>query len=332
MAMVGGALALGILLCAASAATAARSQFCVLSVEETGGDLAILHTDGHLAAKVRLGERPHEVAVTPDGRTAFVSLFGITDYASRLGTPGTRIARIDLTRGRLVGWIDTPSDSRAPHGVRLRPPAFTELFVNTEAGSPAFLVFDVRSGALLRRFAAPKGAHNFVFSSDGRDLFAFAGAQGVYKVDVASGRVVAHADLGSPVRGLRMGRDGSVLAAANGEVVALAPADLGVRRRMKAASPGQLLYLDQWPDGVIIAPSMSNDGVQIFSVEGRAERFVKTGRTPIQVARGPDGLAYVGNVNDDHITVLDPRGDQVRRIGSLNGPNGLGFGACPVGQ
>jgi hypothetical protein len=97
----------------------------------------------------------------------------------------------------------------------------------------------------------------------------------------------------------------------------------------KTASPvsGQLLYLDEWPDGTVVAPSLEDGGVIVFKLGGET-RFIPTGKTPVHVQRGADGLAYVTNVDDDHISIVDPRTFAVRSIGPFNGANGLALRPC----
>src|ERR1700676_5455285 len=95
--------AVGLALWSAAAAGVAApppgpARFCLLAVEETAGSLAIADPRGGVVKRLTLGERPHEVEVSADGKTAYVSMFGITDYDSQLGTPGTSVAKIDLTR------------------------------------------------------------------------------------------------------------------------------------------------------------------------------------------------------------------------------------------
>jgi YVTN family beta-propeller protein len=124
-------------------------------------------------------------------------------------------------------------------------------------------------------------------------------------------------------------KDGNVLASAKGEVVVLAAKDLSVIRRLKSPREGQFGYLDEWPDGTIVAPSFSDNGVVVFR-NGRAPgTFVATGQVPIQVRRGPDNRIYVSNVEDHHLSVIDPKTLSVQMISDLNGPNGIAFGACP---
>jgi DNA-binding beta-propeller fold protein YncE len=306
------------------------ARFCLLVVEETAGSLAIADPHGGVAKRLMLGERPHEVEVSRDGKTAYVSMFGITDYDSQLGTPGTSVARIDLNRGQRTFDYRMPPGLSAPHGVKLRPPARRELYVNAEKGGDTMLVFDTRTGGLQRRFPLPPGSHNFVFSADGATIFSFAGANGVAKIDAATGRVLARRDVGSPVRGIVMASDGSVLASGKGAVVELRASDLGEVHRWRTPGRGQYVYLAQLPDGSIFAPSLNDDGVLVLPANGGPPRFIATGKTPIRAIRGPDSLVYVANVNDDHVSVLGPDGEPRRPIAGVTSPNGLGFGACPL--
>ena len=150
---------------AATLGAASGTDFCILTAEERGTGLAIIQPDGELLARVQVGSWPHEVEVSRDGRTAYVTQFGITDYDSRIGTPGDHVSRIDLASARETGRYALPEGLRAPHGVKLRPSS-DELFVNAEAGHDTMLVYDADSRRLLRTFPLEKGSHNFVFSSE----------------------------------------------------------------------------------------------------------------------------------------------------------------------
>ncbi|WP_292931763.1 YncE family protein [Novosphingobium sp. PASSN1] len=306
-----------------------RATACVLSVQETSGQLGIVSSGGAMMATIPISERPHEIAVTLNGKTAYVSQFGITDYDSRLGTPGDRVAEIDLLSARRVADFILPPSARGPHGVKLRP-ATSELFVNAEAGGYVMFVFDTRTRRLLRSFPLPNATHNFVFSADGKSLYSFAGANGASRIDPDDGSVLAQRDVGSPIRGLFLTKAGAILASAKGALFTLDPGDLGVVQRLEAPRPGQYIYAEQWPDGMIVAPSPSDGGIALFPANGGPPQFVATGKSPILVRRGPDNLIYVSNAEDDHISVLGLRGDNILTLKGLSGPNGLGFGRCPA--
>ena len=96
-----------------------------------------------------------------------------------------------------------PADLSAPHGVALRPGSHG-LFPNAKVPSDVMAVFDTRTKQLLRRFALPMATHNFTFSPDGASIFNFAGKEGVSRLDPGNGAVLAHTEIGSPARGVRM--------------------------------------------------------------------------------------------------------------------------------
>lgn len=318
---------LGLLLAAALSTTSA-DMFCIVAAEEQGTGIVILKPNGKLIARVEVGRWPHEVEVSSDGRTAFVSQFGITDYDSRIGTPGDHVSRIDLATARETGRFVLPNGLRAPHGVKLRP-ATAELFVNAEAGGDTMLVYDSLNRLLLRSFPLTKGSHNFVFSPDGRFVFVFAGIEGVAKYDAVTGKQITTRKLATPVRGLRLAGAELIAAAGQGEVTLLYTDTLAVKARLGSRIAGQFVYLEALPDSSIIAPSIGDNGVEWFPPAG-GSRFIETGKGALGVRLAPNGRLYVANVDDDHLTVLSSSGHVLGQIGhGILGPNGLAFGICP---
>lgn len=318
---------LGLLL-AAALSTISADTFCIVAAEEQGTGIVILKPNGKLLARVEVGRWPHEVEVSSDGRTAFVSQFGITDYDSRIGTPGDHVSRIDLATARETGRFVLPGGLRAPHGVKLRPTS-AELFINAEAGGETMLVYDSLNRRLLRSFPLTKGSHNFVFSPDGRFVFVFAGIEGVAKYDAVTGKQLATRKLATPVRGLRLTGAEVIAAAGKGEVSFLNTDTLAVKARLASPITGQFVYLEALPDGVLIAPSIADNGVEWFTPAG-SSRFIGTGKGALSVRLAPNGRLYVANVDDDHLTVLSSSGHVLGQIGhGVQGPNGLAFGICP---
>ena len=331
--------AAGLLLCATLAGAAPAPMphdWCVLAVEEDGGKLTIVDPATARHTSLPIGEKPHEIEVNRERDRAFVTQFGVRDYDLRLGTPGDHVAVIDLKLGRKVAeWLlPTTSDGaqpRGPHGVKLRPPAEHELFVNSEVGVERMIVFDTQTGKVRRSFPVPAGTHNFIFSADGRRLYAFAGAAGAFRLDPETGKVLAGQHAISPVRGLGWSEDGSaILAGGHGEVAFLSPEDLHVIRRVLVPGAGQIFYLLA-SAGQVFAPGGPNGKVSVIRTsDGALLRAIETGKTPIAARRGPDDKIYVANVQDDHLSVIDPAGFAQSRISGLAGPNGLAFGRCPA--
>lgn len=117
----------------------------VLAVaEEMAGTVSLYRaTDGRRLATLRAGPLPHEVLATRDSATLFASSFGLHDYDSPLGEPGTDILVIDTAsmsvRHRLrtfaAGSSCIETVARAPHGIELSPDERT-LYVNCEHTDP----------------------------------------------------------------------------------------------------------------------------------------------------------------------------------------------------
>ena len=318
---------MGLIAAALAAVTAPGAAFCIAITEDKGDDVAILTAAGDILRRIPVGQWPHELEIDSSGRTLYATQFGITDYDSRLGTPGDHVSIIDLPSATEVGRIGMPDGRRAPHGVKLRP-GTSELFVNTESGGDTMLVFDTESRSLLRQFPIPSGSHNHIFSPDGASLYIFSGAAGVTRFDSVSGTTLAHRKLTTPARGLRLTGAG-LFVAGKGEVSLLNPMTLDILETFKAPVSGQLVYLEVLDDGTIIAPSLTDNGVVWFDKAGG--RLIPTGKAALNARLAPDGTIYVTNVDDDHITHLDRTGTVIGQIGKdLHGPNAIGFAKCPA--
>ena len=210
---------------------------------------------------IAVGSKPHEIELTPDGRTAFVTNFGLLEANHKEGSPGHTISVLDVAKRVERARWNLPAFSSAPHGLKLRPPKYGELFTNAEEGDGRMAVFDSVSGMVLRTFALPAGVHNFVFKRDGSGLFAFTMGGEVLRMDPDSGKVLARVDTGSP-GGLAWTADRqSLMVSGKDEVLLLDPVSLAIGRGMAGLGVGQVFYPAATPDGKwILAPAVV-DGV-----------------------------------------------------------------------
>ncbi len=212
-------------------------------------------------AEIPVGSKPHEIALSADGRTAYVSNFGLLEADHKVGTPGNTISVIDVARAmELRRFRISPSLLAAPHGLKLRPPADAELFTNAESGD-AMVVFDAASGKVKRDFSLPAGVHNFIFSANGASLFAFSTNGQVFRLNSEDGRVEAKTDAASP-RGLAWTADkSSLIVSGQGELALLDPANLKLRKRFSHLGVHQIFYPAASPDGRFILVPAVIDGV-----------------------------------------------------------------------
>ena len=288
----------------------------LLVVQEGLGKVLIVpDADACRGVAIAVGDKPHEIDVTPDGRTAFVSNFGLLEANYKIGTPGTTISVIDIERRVERTRFALPDGYTAPHGLKLRLPHGRELFTNTEQGTGAMVVLDATSGNVLRSFALPSGVHNFLFDAGGAQLFAFTLKGEVLRIDPETGYVEARMMTGFP-RGLAWTADRqSLIASGRGELVFLRPTDLSIERRVTLPNVGQVFY----PLAVrntILAPAVL-DGVllAIDAATGEVMRRIETG-SPLLLIADPNGRdAWVSNV-------LVPA--------AMLGPTGIGRGGGVV--
>jgi DNA-binding beta-propeller fold protein YncE len=154
--------------------------------------------------------KPHQLVISPDHRTAYVSIYGDGVYG-RNRHPGHTVAIIDLTSHQLVGNIEL-SPYEAPHGIQIDAagmlyvacdasrkvlvidpshrhieaaidvegtghriallPDASKLYVSNKNDRPFVSVVDVRSRKMVGRIAMPNGTEGIVASPDGKTVLA----------------------------------------------------------------------------------------------------------------------------------------------------------------
>ena len=271
----------------------------VAVVQEGPGKVVVFPArDPSHQTAIPVGDKPHEIEMTPDGRVAYVSNFGLLEANHKIGTPGTTISVLDLQTLTERTRFKLPDGFTAPHGLKLRPPKYQELFTNTEEHGSGMVVFNAESGAVLRTFVVPHGVHNFVFSPDGSSLFAFTMTGKICRISPDNGKVSRCADAGSP-RGLSWTADHRYLIlSGKDEILLLDPVSLGFVKRIEKLDVGQIFYTAATPDGHwLFAPAVL-DGMllAIDASTGTVEHRIETG-SPLMLALDSDGKhAWVSNV------------------------------------
>lgn len=205
-----------------------KRPFSILLIEEGENSLGIYDSEKKKeVGRIRLTFFPHEIEVSGDGSTAYISNFGIRDYDVKIGHPGNSISIIDLINFCEVGRLYTTFQDKyywGPHGLKLHPDG-TKLYVNVEcingryptsnAPQPTMmLVFNLNNGQAESLLPPPPqmgestvssyplltGTHNFVFSPKAsdptkpnyRDLWYYSGVYGVTRINPETGEMLQH--------------------------------------------------------------------------------------------------------------------------------------------
>lgn len=276
--------------------------------------------------QVKIGFKPHEITYDPTTKLCFVSNFGLEDYDLKIGKTGNMISIIDPYSGHLVKNIYTSPDTsvhNGPHGVKVRPGKYRELFVNDEIGGDTMLVYDLKTYSIKRKYSLPKGTHNFSFSPNGDSLWLMSGQNGVYKIDPENGAILQHAALSSPVRGLVVAKQWLVASGKN-EVFLLSKNDLSILKHFENLQVGQLLYSNITNDQkYIIAPAAFDSVVLVIDAStGNVVQRLQTGNTPINV-QVSGKYAYVTHARDNYIATIDLETFKISKSLSAFGTNGL---------
>lgn len=131
---------------AMSAAAAAPPSGTLIVANREGGSISMLDLDtGVEIARLPIGPRiPHEVAVSPDGRTVLTGEYGTGDR------PGQHLVVIDVVDARITGRIDLGPRSR-PHSMAFLPDG--RRAVATMELSDRLALVDTVDMRVLRTFA-----------------------------------------------------------------------------------------------------------------------------------------------------------------------------------
>lgn len=310
----------------ASDATSSAMHLLVLNKGAATASLMDPATGATLAT-MPTGQGPHEVAVSPDGRTAVVSDYGTSE------APGSTLTVLDLVARSQVGAIDLAPHHR-PHGVAWLPDG-RRVAVTLENDSLVALV-DVPAGRIEGTIHTGQDkSHLLRLSPDGGHAYvANVGSGSVTMMDLAGRYVLRTTPTGAGAEGLALSPDGAELWVTNRaantvsvlDAQTLAPLDTvqsasfpiraaftpdGKTVLVTNASSGELRFFEAATGRVLGTIEMRVDSTQLRGTMLGTEFGAGTG-VPIGIVVTPDGrTAYVANANADLITVVDVRNRRI---------------------
>jgi DNA-binding beta-propeller fold protein YncE len=324
-------LALGCALVSVAAGTSYAAQatsivpptkpFLVVANQRSGVATLVEVASGRVS-HLDLGGKPHEVAVSPDGRVAALTI------PSETFRSGRRIVVLDLATARIARTINI-GDYKEPHGVAFLSDSVA--LIGTLGGTSAVYV-DVRNGRVLRAVdGLPANPYIVKLTATGRAYVSSPHSSKVTEIDVGSGRVTRTIDIPDDPAGIAVSADGKELFAAvwrekAGGGIAIYDLEKGiVAAKLPATQPRRLAVT---ADGKLVVAS-DRDHLRIVDRASRQVRSVPlgTGAGGSGVACSPDSTrCYVALSQAGEIVEVDLTGARVlRRFAAQQGADGIAY-------
>jgi YVTN family beta-propeller protein len=249
----------------------------------------------------------HEVVATPDGRTAFVPIYGNSGVA-KPGTDGTSIAVIDIASEKVTGTIDFG------HGVRPHCPVYDPvskmIYVTTELDQTISII-DPKTLKIVGAIPTTQPySHMFAISHEGHRGYTANVKPGTVSVlDIAARKTIAVIPISAETQRISISRDDKMVFTADQTKPQLAVID--------TASNKIKSWIDIPGEGYGTAPTLDGKWL-IVTIPHKSElaivdlntlKVVKTIEVPAapqEVLINPNGKeAYVSCNVKNQVAVID---------------------------
>ena len=300
-----------------------------------------------VVATVPTGVGPHEVAVSPDGKTAVIANYGAQ-------TPGNSLTVINIPSKQAVRTIDL-GQYRRPHGIVWLKG--NEIALTSEANK-ALLIVDINSGKVSANSITEQNVSHMVVVSPkhNRAFVANIGSGSVTVIDLKTMTKVVDLQTGAGAEGIDISPDQkevwvsnraantvSIIETASSKVAATVESkDFPIR--VKFTPDGKHVLVSNARSGdVAIFDAASRKEVRRVSMEVKANESSNSGArlfgnqfgqspVPVGILVAP-GLAhaFVANTNADIVTMIDLKTWQiVDRLVAGKEPDGLGYSKLTI--
>lgn len=283
-----------------------------------GASVSLVDTTiGEVVGLLTVGSAPEGVAITPDGRRAFVS-----------NIDEDSISYIDLAK-RVVDRVVSigPGDVAAPRGIAVSPDG-ARLYV-AKSGQGAVAVVDVASGAVVKQIAVGSGPFGMALAPNGGKLVTanqIAGTASI--IDTTALAVVATLDVGSQPFGVATSIDGKFAYVASFGTNRVAVIDLATNSLKPPIQVGLGPFgIAPSPDGKTLYVSDNANQVSVVDLQaGTTVASITVGLHPQGLAVTLDGrYLYVANQFDDTVSIVDTSARAVAKtLRVTDGPVSLG--------
>jgi DNA-binding beta-propeller fold protein YncE len=257
----------------------------------------------------------HEVIASPDGKTAYVPIYG-NSGVGKPGTDGQTLDVIDIASRRRVATIDFGRAER-PHCPQFGPDG--KLYVSTEITNSIAVIDPVTHKVLRKIPTDQRESHMFAITKDGKRAFTSNVHPGsVGAVDLVAGIVLATIPISPYSQRIALSVDGRRAFTADQTEPRLAVIDTAALKVERYVTlPGAAYGTAPTPDGrwlVMALPTLNKVGVLDLQSMTVA-RTLDVPKAPQEVLVRPDGLvAYVSCDASHQVAEIDLREWKVGRL------------------
>ena len=269
-----------------------------------------------VAAVTETGVTGHEVAASPDGRTAYVPIYGNSGVGSP-GTDGRTIDVIDLASRRVVSTLDLGRPMR-PHCARFNPRDGL-LYVTTELAD-AVTVIDPKANKVVG--SIPTGqpeSHMLAITHDGRRIYtANVGPGTVSVLDVTARKTLAIIHVAKVVQRISISMDDRYAFTSDQRQPRLAVIDTATNKVARWVElPGIGYGTAPTLDGRYLLVAVINKD-KVAVVDLKAMKVIRTIDVPAApqeiVVRPDDRVAYVSCDHSRQVAAIDLRAWKVDKL------------------
>jgi YVTN family beta-propeller protein len=281
-----------------------------------------------IAAISEDGITGHEVAASPDGRRAFVPIYG-NSGVGRFGTDGSMIRVIDLARKEITATIDLGKGLR-PH-CAVFGPKNGQLYVTTELAESVTVIDPATLKVTGSIPTGQKESHMLAITRDGRRGYtANVGPGTVSVLDLENQKLITVIPIATHIQRIALSVDDKWAFTTDQSEPRVAVIDTATN---KVASwiklPGIGFSTGATPDGRHLLVTLpAKNGVAVIDLHSmEVTQTLDLPRAPQEVLVRPDGLvAYVSCDISRQIAVIDlKKGSVSQLIDAGPGADGLAW-------
>jgi YVTN family beta-propeller protein len=307
----------------------ASAKPLLLVVNQGDHTLSLIDADaGQEVAKVAThGNHAHEVAVSADGRFAYLPIYGNAGVG-KPGTDGSTIEVADLGKRSVIDTIDLGGPTR-PHCPKFGPGGM--LYVSAEL-KEAIDIVDPRSRKLVGSISTGKPeSHMFVISHDERRAYTSNVGSGTVSVlDLEARKTVKVIPVAKAIQRIAISMDDRYVFTADQDQPRLAMIDTSKNEVTQwIALPGIGYGTAATPDGrwLLVTMQKLNQVAVVDLLQRKVVKTIDVAPDPVQILMRPDRpLAYVSCSTEGKVAVVDLKSWEVTKtLNAGAGADGLGW-------